>query len=68
MDEDGIRKLLQAMVDKSGGIRPGARALGLSAAYLSDILANRRNVSMRVAGRLGYRRIDKTIVKFVKEK
>ena len=66
MTEAGMRKLIEAHTIRAGGVRSGARNLGLSAAYLSDIIAGKRGVSMRVAGKLGYRREEHCTVKYVK--
>jgi hypothetical protein len=43
-----------------------ARSLGLSAAYLSDVLSGNRGISMRVAGKLGYRKVERRKVLYVR--
>ena len=42
MTADDVRSLLAKACDKAGGIRSWARGNGVSAAYVSDILAKRR--------------------------
>ncbi len=45
---------LRKMVVNAGGQRPVAEELGISVPYLCDILAGKRNISARVAYKLGY--------------
>jgi hypothetical protein len=42
MTADDVRNLLSRACDQAGGIRSWAREHGLSAAYVSDVLAKRR--------------------------
>jgi hypothetical protein len=68
MNEDGIRAVLQKLVAHNGGVRPTAHKLGLSAAYLSDILSHNRGISAGVAASLGFELIKKTTLQYRKVK
>jgi plasmid maintenance system antidote protein VapI len=62
--EEEILKIIMQMVDKWGSQRAVADQLEISAAYLNDILRGNRDVSNKVAKRLGYTKI----IRFRKEK
>lgn len=48
---------IQDLAVRSKTQREAARQLGISAAYLSDILAGRRELSAEVGAKLGYKRV-----------
>ena len=55
--ETDMRNILLQMVYDEGSQKATANALGISPAYLGDILSERRNVSNELANKLGYRRV-----------
>jgi hypothetical protein len=62
IDENAMRSQVWARINNAS-LRKVAIELGISAAYLSDIMAEKRAVSSRVAEKLGYQRvISRTIV------
>ncbi len=56
MADHSIRKLLQAMIVRAGSQRAVAKSLGISDAYLSDILRERRAPGGKVLRALGLTR------------
>jgi plasmid maintenance system antidote protein VapI len=54
-----ILSIIRQMVDKWGSQKKVADHLGISNAYMSDILAGNRDVSDTVARKLGYKRVVK---------
>ena len=56
---DEILEIIRQMVSKWGSQRAIADHLKISNAYMSDILAEKRDVSNSVAKRLGYTKIVK---------
>jgi plasmid maintenance system antidote protein VapI len=60
---DEILKIIREMVGKWGTQKELADHLGISNAYLNDIIHEKQAVSDRVARRLGYKRV----MKFTKE-
>lgn len=54
---DEARELLSQMVDEKGSQSAVAKWLGVSDAYLSDILNGNRGVSDDIARKLGYRKV-----------
>jgi plasmid maintenance system antidote protein VapI len=61
--QEEILEIINQMVSKRGSQKAVADHLGISNAYMSDIIAQNRPVSDSVAKRLGYTKI----VKFRKE-
>ncbi len=55
-NEEAI-ELIKKIIEKEGAQYKAAKKLGISAAYLSDILKNRRAISDKVSKKLGYERI-----------
>ena len=55
--EEEARELIRDMVDTEGSQSAVAKQLGISASFVSDILAGSRKVSDRVAQKLGYSRV-----------
>jgi DNA-binding transcriptional regulator YdaS (Cro superfamily) len=47
---------LRALVGRHGTQKAAAKALGVSPAYLSDMLMGRRDISERILAKLGLRR------------
>lgn len=54
VDDAGLRGVLNGMINEAGTQRAFADEIGISTAYLSDILAGHRPVAA-LAERLGYR-------------
>jgi predicted transcriptional regulator len=48
---------LQALVTRLGTQRKAAKHLGVSQAYVSDVLKRRRPMSERLLGKLGFQRV-----------
>lgn len=61
--QDEIKEIILQMVSKWGSQRAVADHLGISGAFLSDILNGNKPVSNQVAQKLGY----KKIVKYAKD-
>jgi plasmid maintenance system antidote protein VapI len=57
--QEEIVNIIEEMVRTWGSQKAVADHLGISNAYMSDILAGARKVSNQVAGKLGYKRIVK---------
>lgn len=57
--QEEILEIIREMVSKWGSQKAVADHLQISNAYMSDILAEKRDVSDSVAKRLGYTRIVK---------
>ena len=55
--EHDMRDLLTDMVEERGSQRAVAQELGVSQAFLGDVLHGRRGVSANLAGKLGYERV-----------
>ena len=55
--EHDMRDTLTVMIDERGSQRAVAQELGVSQAYLGDVLHGRRGVSAKLAGKLGYERV-----------
>ena len=55
-NEEAI-ELIKKIVEEEGAQYKAAKKLGVSPAYLSDILKNRRAISDKVSKKLGYQRI-----------
>lgn len=51
-----VRTVLRAKIRKAGSMRKAAKQLGITAAYLCDIMHGRRDPGPRVAKALRYRR------------
>lgn len=66
LTEDDVRVVIREETKKSS-LRKTAKAYHLSAAYLSDILTGRRDVSEYVAGLFGFDKMVMTEVKFKKQ-
>ncbi len=54
---DLAQRRLAAVIRQAGSQRAAARSLGVSAAYLNDVLRGRRAVSARLARALGLERV-----------
>jgi plasmid maintenance system antidote protein VapI len=54
LTEPEVVERIKAIVTEEGSQTNAAYKLGFSAAYLSDVLAGRRNVSAAMAKKLGY--------------
>ncbi|HND49868.1 MAG TPA: helix-turn-helix transcriptional regulator [Anaerolineales bacterium] len=54
--EDALN-LIRSMVKQHGTQTAAARELGITAVYMSDILAGKSAISDNVARKLGYRRV-----------
>jgi plasmid maintenance system antidote protein VapI len=65
---DEILKIIKEMVSKWGTQKELADHLGISNAYLNDIIHEKQAVSDKVARRLGYKRIIKYVQEPRKEK
>ena len=63
LTENEVREEIREKT-KASSLRRTAKEYGLSAAYLSDILADQRDVSERVAGLFGFDKFVTTEVKF----
>lgn len=57
LDEAALRKLLKEQCDKAGGQKNWATSAGVSTAYVSDVLNNRRSPGDAISKALGLRRI-----------
>jgi hypothetical protein len=60
-----VRTILRAKIEQAGSMRKAAKKLGITAAYLCDIIHERRNPGPRVAKALGFRRevkVTRTVV------
>lgn len=57
MTADAVLAELRGVVTVNGSQKEAARVLGISASYLCDLLAERREVSAEVAELLGFRRV-----------
>lgn len=57
LDEQDVIRRLRAAVDQAGGQRAFARAVGVTAAYVNDMLRGRRSVGVKVLDALGIERI-----------
>lgn len=55
--EEGLRTLLKQMADDTGTQRELAERLGITPAYLSDIIRGGRGISDAIAAKLGYERV-----------
>jgi hypothetical protein len=53
MNADAVRDLLAKAVERAGTLRQWARDHELSAAYVSDVLAKRREPGPSICGALG---------------
>lgn len=53
---DEMREILQKFVDQHSSQHAAAKTLGISPAFLSDMLLGKDVVSPKVASRLGYTR------------
>jgi plasmid maintenance system antidote protein VapI len=51
---DEARKILEDMVEVAGSQKAIARELEITPSYLSDILDGRRDISDKIARKLGY--------------
>ena len=56
MNTEQLRNILAQATEKAGSIRLWSANHGFSAAYVCDVLIDRRDISDRIAGALGYRR------------
>jgi lambda repressor-like predicted transcriptional regulator len=63
--EDDVLAAIRKRTDLSS-IRAVARELGVSAAYLCDVLSRKRTISVKVAKLFGFRRETVTEVRFLK--
>jgi plasmid maintenance system antidote protein VapI len=61
--QEELLQVIQEMVGSWGSQKAVADHLGISNAYMSDILAGNRTISGEVAKKLGYKRI----VRFAKD-
>jgi plasmid maintenance system antidote protein VapI len=61
--QDEIKEIIEQMVTTWGSQRKLADHLGISAAFLSDIINGNKPVSNQVAQKLGY----KKVVKYAKD-
>lgn len=52
--EEEVRQHLRAYVEEAGSQTEAAKGLGISTAYLSDILHGHRGISAEIAGKLGF--------------
>ena len=57
LNEEQVRKRLQAAIDKAGSQRAWAKAHGLSAPFVNDVLRGNRQISDRICDALGLERI-----------
>lgn len=62
MSDDAVRTLMRRDVEQLGSQRALARKLGLSVAYISDVLRGRRDIGPSLAQHYGYR-IERRIVR-----
>ena len=52
-----VRERIRQVVAEAGSQKAAAERLGISAAYLSDILLKRRAISAEVGAKVGYERV-----------
>ena len=57
IDKSGVIGQLEVFISRHGNARAAAKALKVSAPYLSMVRTGRRPLSAKVLKRLGYRRI-----------
>lgn len=60
-----VRTILRAKIEQAGSLRQAAKQLGITAAYLCDIIHGRRAPGPRIAQALGFRRevrVTRTVV------
>jgi hypothetical protein len=62
-----MRELLRQRVEAAGGQSACAKALGISAQYLSDCLKGRREVGKSIAEPMGYKAVMVYVPLAVKE-
>lgn len=55
--QDAVVIMIEAMVNRAGSQKKLAEQLGISTAYLNDVLRHRRDISAELAKKLGLRRI-----------
>lgn len=60
MTASDVRGILQKACDKAGGIRAWARQHGLSAAYVSDVLLDRREPGPSICQVFGLEAVRET--------
>ena len=65
LTERMARQRLEAAIEAAGGVRPYARMLGVSAAYVSDARLGRRLIGGVIADALKLRRITRTVTSYV---
>ena len=58
ISEEAALDLIIDIVDEEGSQYAAAERLGISPAYLSDILSGARSISDKVANKLGYSKIS----------
>lgn len=58
ISEQDALDLIIEIVDEEGSQSAAANRLGISAAYLSDILSGARSISDKVANKLGYSKVS----------
>ena len=56
--EYDVHVLLSGLVERAGSQKAVADSLGVSRAYLSDVLLGRRPISAELAGRMGWKKIE----------
>lgn len=57
LDEHDVIERLRVAVDQAGGQRAFARSIGVTAAYVNDMLRGRRSVGAKVLDALGIERV-----------
>lgn len=57
MNEQDVIERLRAAVEQAGGQRAFARSIGVTAAYVNDMLRGRRTVGEKVLTTLGIERV-----------
>ena len=67
MTEDDARRLLREQCETAGGQRAWARRHKLSAAYVSDVLSERRDIGPAICEALGLEKVIKYTVKFTRK-
>jgi DNA-binding transcriptional regulator YdaS (Cro superfamily) len=59
MDIEDVMRLVQAECDKAGSASAWARKLGVTRAYMSDILSRRRDPGPKVLDALGLEKVTR---------
>ena len=67
MTADNVRDMLRKAANKAGGIRAWARERNLSAAYVSDVVAGRREPGPSICEAFGLEAVRETTYRRVRQ-